>query len=85
MTDVVALRKCIEDSGMTMVFISNKTGMLRETLYNRLSDKKSDFKASEIIKLSDVLGLSNKERDAIFFANESELNSRTEDEAKEVV
>ncbi len=83
MTDIVALKKCIENSGMTMVFISNKTGMLRETLYNRLSDEKSDFKASEIVKLSDVLGLSNKERDAIFFANERELNSH-KDEAKEV-
>lgn len=78
MTDVEALKKCIEDSGMTMVFISKKTGILRETLYNRLSDEKSDFKASEIVKLADVLGLSNEERDAIFFANKSELNSLKE-------
>lgn len=76
MTDVEALKKRIEDSGMTMVFISKKTGILRETLYNRLSKKDCDFKASEIIKLSDVLGLTNRERDAIFFANGSELNSR---------
>ena len=33
MTDVYALRKCIEDSGMTIVAIAEKSGILRETLY----------------------------------------------------
>lgn len=79
MTDVEELKKCIKNSGMTMVFISERTGILRETLYNRLSNKDCDFKASEIVKLSDVLGLTNERRDAIFFANNSELNSQKEE------
>lgn len=78
MTDVEALKKRIANSGMTMVFIANKTGILRETLYNRMNSVNCDFKASEISSLTKVLGLSKEERDAIFFAINSELNSLNE-------
>lgn len=67
MTDFQMLRNKISDSGMTMVAISQKTGILRETLYNRLNGK-GEFTASEMLALSKVLNLSNSERDAIFFA-----------------
>ena len=70
MTDVVALKKRIDDSGMTVTYVAEKAGMLRETLYNRM--KTGDFKVSEIFRLVDVLSLSKKERDEIFFAKESE-------------
>lgn len=70
MTNIKALKKCIEDSGMTIVSISEKSGILRETLYNRL--KTGDFKLSEICALSNVLRLDKDERDRIFFANCSE-------------
>ena len=73
MTDVAALRKCIEDRGMSITFVAGKTGILRETLYNRM--KTGDFKISEISALSRVLNLSRDERDDIFFATISELNS----------
>lgn len=71
MTNLVALRQRINDSGMTMVAISKKTGILRETLYNRLNGK-GEFNASEMMSLSGVLGMSNDERDSIFFAKEVE-------------
>jgi len=70
MTDVNALKKRIDDSGMTIIFIAEKSGILRETLYNRF--KTGDFKASEICALSKVLNLSRKERDNIFFTDGSE-------------
>lgn len=70
MTDVKALKECIGNSGMTVVAIAEKTGILRETLYNRL--KTGDFKLSEICALSDVLNLDRDGRDKIFFANNSE-------------
>lgn len=66
MTDIDALRKCIENRGMSMTFVAEKSGILRETLYNRL--KTGDFKISEISALSSVLSLSRDERDEIFFA-----------------
>jgi len=68
------LEKRIDDSGMTMVAIAEKTGILRETLYNKLKGS-SEFKASEISSISRVLGLSSSDRDAIFFENGGELNS----------
>ena len=45
MTDVVALKKRIDDSGMTVTYVAEKAGMLRETLYNRM--KTGDFKERE--------------------------------------
>jgi DNA-binding phage protein len=51
---------------MTMVAVAEKSGILRETLYNKLRGT-SEFKASEITNLSKVLRLSTKERDDIFF------------------
>ena len=52
---------------MTVVSIAEKTGVSRETLYNKLNGT-VDFKSSEILSISDVLRLSVKERDEIFFA-----------------
>lgn len=74
MTDVKALRRCMNESGMKIVCIAQKSGMLRETLYNRL--KTGDFKISEICALSKVLNLSKEKRDEIFFGDKSEYNSR---------
>lgn len=64
MTDVLALKKRIEDSGMTFTSVAEKAGILRETLYNRM--KTGDFKLSEICALSSVLRLNRDERDDIF-------------------
>ena len=59
------LKEKIKESGMTIKAIAEKTGILRETLYNKISGK-SEFTASEIVKLSDVLRLSKEDRDYIF-------------------
>lgn len=66
MPNIVLLKEKIEESGMTMVAISTKSGILRETLYNRLSGK-GEFLASEIVGLTRVLKLSKTDRDKIFF------------------
>lgn len=67
MTDIELLKEKIKDSGMKITSIAEKTGMLRETLYNRLNGK-GEFTASEIISLSDVLRLSKTDRDKIFLS-----------------
>lgn len=67
MVDIEALKKKINDSGMTMVAFSMKTGILRETLYNRFNGK-GEFTASEMMAIANVLNLSNVDRDRIFFA-----------------
>ena len=71
MINTKLLEKKISDSGMTMVSLAEKTGILRESLYNKLKGN-TEFKASEISSLSKVLRLSTRERDAILF--ESEVN-----------
>lgn len=67
MVDTKALKERIDESGMTIVAISSKSGMLRETLYNRLKGK-SDFRLSEVMALTNILHMSKEERDKIFFA-----------------
>jgi len=65
MTNFKLLNKKIDESGMTIVAISNKTKISRETLYNRLKGD-GEFKASEIVELTEILHLTNTERDVIF-------------------
>ncbi len=65
MPNIELLKQKIDESGMTMVAISAKSGILRETLYNRLNGK-GEFLASEISSLTKVLNLTREERDKIF-------------------
>ena len=67
MTDVEKLKSKIKDTGLTITAISRKTGIMRETLYNKINGV-SEFKASEIAAVSEVLRLSQEEREEIFFA-----------------
>lgn len=66
MPNTKLLKEKIGESGMTVVAIAEKSGILRETLYNKLKGI-GEFKASEIAGLSRTLGLSSKDRDEIFF------------------
>lgn len=65
MPDTKMLKDKITDSGMTVKAVAEKSGILRETLYNRLKGV-GEFTASEIVSLSNVLNLSQTERDDIF-------------------
>jgi plasmid maintenance system antidote protein VapI len=71
LTDVRLLREKFRESGMSVTAIAEKSGILRETLYNRINGD-ADFKASEIDALTRVLDLTKEERDAIFFAKRGE-------------
>lgn len=71
MVDFEKLNKTIKDSGMTMVAIASKSGITRETLYNRLNGI-GEFTATEIVALTKTLHLSRLERDIIFFNQEVE-------------
>ena len=68
MVDIERLRNTINQSGMTIVSIAEKSGILRETLYNRLNGK-GEFTASEISGLTKALRLTRSDRDGIFFAS----------------
>lgn len=61
------LKDTIKESGMSVKAIAKKSGMVRETLYNKIET--GNFYASEISAISRVLRLTREERDAIFFKN----------------
>lgn len=64
MTNCVLLEKRIKDSGMTKAFISNKMGRSRTRLYKILNG--AECTVSEMISISNILQLTNKERNDIF-------------------
>ena len=65
MVDILLLKDTIEDRGITIVKLSEKTGIDRATLYNRFNGK-GEFTASEIVSMTDALRLTPQERDSIF-------------------
>lgn len=67
MVKVEILKDRIRESGMKVTAIAEKSGILRETLYNRLNGV-GDFTAREIVSLSKVLALTDADRDNIFLS-----------------
>ena len=68
MTDSEALNKVIENSGLKLTFIARALKLSREGFYKKLNNQ-TEFKESEIVKMQEILNLSNEQRDKIFFAN----------------
>lgn len=67
MGNMAMLRQKIDESGMTVTAVAEKTGISRESLYNKLNGE-TEFKASEIMKITQTLRLEKVEQDEIFFA-----------------
>lgn len=65
MTDTELLREKIENSGYKLQFIAKSLGLTYQGLLNKINNR-SEFRASEIQALYDLLGLTEKERVAIF-------------------
>lgn len=78
MTDSKTLSDEIINSGITITAIAKKIGITREGFYKKLNNE-TEFKASEISSLQDILRLTNKKRDEIFFAKEVERYSTMND------
>ena len=57
--------KSVDTNSPKMTVLSEKTGITRETLYNRFNEN-GEFKASEIVALTGALNLTKEERDKIF-------------------
>ena len=68
MTNVQKLNEKIEKSELSHTAIAAALGMSMPTYYSRKSGK-SEFTASEISKMTEVLGLTKAERDEIFFGD----------------
>ena len=59
------LKNAIKNRGMTITAVAKMLEITRETFYNRMEN--GDFRASEIVGICNVLNLSKRERDDIFF------------------
>lgn len=66
MTNSELLKAIAKKKHITLQKLAEISGLTRQGLYKKL-DNESEFKASEIQKISACLGLSNSEKNAIFF------------------
>ena len=57
----------IEDIGLPVSAIADKIGVSPRSLKRKLRGE-SDFKGSEMTRISEILQLTSEERDSIFFA-----------------
>lgn len=79
MVDLKLLAETIDESGLKREYIAGKVGITREGLWNKISGR-TEFTASELAALKDVLSLSNARFRRIFFATERECNSHNVEE-----
>ena len=66
MTNTKLLEQAIDRSGLKKGKIAERLGVSRAGLINLINDR-AEFKISQMLVISDLLGLTPEERDAIFF------------------
>lgn len=76
MTNSKLLRDLIDGKGIKISYLAKSIGICRPALYSKINNER-EFTASEILKLSEILGINLKEREKIFFANEVVNNNHT--------
>lgn len=69
MTNTELLREKIKEHGFKLTFVAGKCGLTYAGFLKKLNNE-SEFKASEISNLKELLCLDDVERNKIFFANE---------------
>lgn len=72
MTNSAMLEKLIHDSGLMKRSIMERLGFKSYATLRAKIANENEFTASEIDKLSDILRLSNDQREAVFFAKAAE-------------
>ena len=68
MTDTLELKTFLFRKQITLEKLSDLIGLSTTTLSYKINNK-IEFKSSEIKAMQEILGLTNDERDKIFFAN----------------
>lgn len=68
MTNSSLLRDAVKRSGYKMSYISDRIGLTYQGFLKKVNNE-TEFKASEIQRLCELLTLSEDERTAIFFAS----------------
>ena len=78
MTDALELDYAIKKAGLNRPKIAKALGISMMSMFNKIHNR-TEFKASEIAALKQVLHLSNEQRDKIFFAHDVDAKSTKED------
>lgn len=71
MTNTELLRKKIDDSGYKLTYIAKQVGITYQGLMNKINNE-TDFRATEIQTLCDLLKIDMQEKEEIFFASQVE-------------
>lgn len=58
----------IEEKGLKYNFIAKQLGLSNYGFAKKVNND-TEFKVSEVVKITELLGLTKKERDLIFFGN----------------
>lgn len=72
MTNTQLLRNRIEESGYKISYIAAKLGITYQGLSKKINNE-TEFKASEIKILYNLLSLDDADREAIFFAQDVDI------------
>ena len=75
MIDHYMLEKVLKDSGLKRDYIAEQLGISRFSLFKKIKGE-TEFTASELTAIKNVLHLTQGTFRRIFFASESEINSR---------
>ena len=67
MINTILLEKLIKESGYKKGYIAEKLGISRYGLAKKITNK-TEFKTSEVDKLSRILKVTTEEREKIFFS-----------------
>ena len=76
MTDTERLKKEIENRGIKLAFVAEKLGLSRQAFQKRFRDK-TEFKASEMFIVSDILNLTDDEQREIFCFQGNQLDNES--------
>ena len=71
MTNTTLLEAAIARSGLKKGYIAERLGVSRAGLTNLINNR-AEFKASQMVILAELLGLTPEEKNAIFFAKSGE-------------
>lgn len=67
MTNTTLLRRKIDELGYKLIFLAEKCGLTYQGFMKKVNNE-TEFKASEIQTLKELLNLTTEEVNAIFFA-----------------
>ena len=68
MTNTTLLRRKIDESGYKLIFLAEKCGLTYQGFMKKVNNE-TEFKASEIQTLKELLNLTTEEVNAIFFCS----------------